>query len=392
MNTELPNIKSILLVDDERDIRDVLQISLTDMGYTVHPAENGEEALRIYDATRPQIVMTDIKMPGIDGIELLKRVKYANPDTEVIMITGHGDMALAIESLKNEATDFITKPINVDALEIALQRVHEKIIMKRQLKEYTANLERLVHEKSQLQDHLSSLGMLIGSISHGIKGLLTGLDGGLYILDSGLAKTNDKRITEVTEGLNIVKDMVKRIRKLVLDILFYAKERELQRESIEVLSFAADVARALEPKIKQHRIEFSCNFASALGRFEIDFDWMHAAMINILENAIDACTRDTTPKAHQIVFAVDARDDCVQFKVTDNGIGMDSDTMEKIFTLFFSSKGHKGTGFGLFITNHIIKQHGGSIKVKSKPNQGAQFIINIPKQFRQPLAGLKGKL
>jgi len=389
MNTELPNIKSILLVDDEGDIRDVLQISLTDMGYTVHPAGNGEEALQIYDATRPQIVMTDIKMPGIDGIELLKRVKHANPDTEVIMITGHGDMALAIESLKNEATDFITKPINVDALEIALQRVHEKIIMKRQLKEYTANLERLVHEKSQLQDHLSSLGLMIGSISHGIKGLLTGLDGGLYMLDSGLTKANDKRISE---GLNVVNNMVKRIRKLVLDILFYAKERELQRESIEVLSFAADVARAHEPKIKRHRIEFICNFASALGRFEIDFDCMHAAMINILENAIDACTRDTTPKAHQIVFAVDARDDSVQFKVTDNGIGMDSDILEKIFTLFFSSKGHKGTGFGLFIAHNIVKQHGGSIEVKSKPNQGAQFIIIIPKQFRQPIAGPKEKL
>ncbi len=375
MNTDMLNIKSILLVDDERDVRDVLQISLTDMGYAVYPAENGEEALQIYNATRPQIVMTDIKMPGIDGIELLKRVKYANPDTEVIMITGHGDMALAIESLKSEATDFITKPINVDALEVALKRVHEKIIMKRQLKEYTANLERLVHEKSQLQDHLSSLGLMIGSISHGIKGLLTGLDGGLYMLDSGLSKANDKRITE---GLNVIKDMVKRIRKLVLDILFYAKERELQRKSIEVLSFAQDVAGALESKMRQHRIEFICNFDSALGHFEIDSDSMHAAMINILENAIDACTRDTTSNAHQIVFTVDARNDSVQFKVTDNGIGMDSDTMEQIFTLFFSSKGHKGTGFGLFIAHNIVKQHGGSIEAKSKPNQGAQFIIEIP--------------
>lgn len=377
MNAKASNIWSVLLVDDEEDIREVLSISLSDMGYAVHLAANGEEALQAFHTTRPSIVLTDIKMPGIDGIELLKRIKQESPDTEVIMITGHGDMDLAIESLKRKASDFITKPINVDALELALKRVCEKVIMRQKLEKYTENLERLVHEKTQLQDHLSSLGLMIGSISHGIKGLLTGLDGGLYILDSGVTKADGNRISE---GLHVVKDMAERIRKLILDILYYAKERELQWESIEVLAFAQDVARALEPKIKQHHIEFICKFASPLGRFQIDLNCMHAALINILENAIDACTKDTTSKTHQIVFKVEAIDDSVQFAVSDNGIGMDSDTLEKIFTLFFSSKGHKGTGFGLFITNHIIKQHGGSINVKSKPKHGTEFIIKIPQK------------
>ena len=83
----------------------------------------------------------------MDGIELLQKIKHENPETEVIMITGHGDMELAIRSLKNEATDFITKPINVDALEIAVQRAKDKIIIREKLQEYTENLEKLVHEK-----------------------------------------------------------------------------------------------------------------------------------------------------------------------------------------------------------------------------------------------------
>ena len=118
--------KKLLLVDDEEGIRKVLGISLTDIGYEVFTAENGEEALKIFRQENPPIVLTDIKMPGMDGIELLKKIKYENPDTEVIMITGHGDMDLAIKSLKYRAIDFVTKPINDDILEISLDRAREK--------------------------------------------------------------------------------------------------------------------------------------------------------------------------------------------------------------------------------------------------------------------------
>ena len=140
--------KKILLVDDEEGIRKVLSISLSDIGYQVFTAENGEDALKIFRTENPPIVLTDIKMPGMDGIELLRTIKHENPDTEVIMISGHGDMDLAIKSLKYQAIDFVTKPINDDILEIALDRAHEKILMRQKLREYTENLEALVQEKS----------------------------------------------------------------------------------------------------------------------------------------------------------------------------------------------------------------------------------------------------
>jgi YesN/AraC family two-component response regulator len=129
--------KIILLVDDESDIREVLNLALSDLGYTVYEAESGGQALRLFKDVQPAIVLTDIKMPGMDGIELLQKIKHENPETEVIMISGHGDMDLAIRSLKYEATDFITKPINVDVLEIALQRARERILTREKLQEYT---------------------------------------------------------------------------------------------------------------------------------------------------------------------------------------------------------------------------------------------------------------
>lgn len=141
--------KKLLLVDDEEDIRDILGIVLTDLGYEVMTAANGEAGLALFRTERPPIVITDIKMPGMDGIEILKAIKREVPETEVIMITGHGDMELAIRSLQLEAIDFVTKPINDDMLRVALRRAVERLTMRRQLADYTRNLERLVEEKTR---------------------------------------------------------------------------------------------------------------------------------------------------------------------------------------------------------------------------------------------------
>jgi len=370
----------VLLVDDEEDVRDVLGISLSDCGYDICKAENGEAGLRLFREIHPPVVLTDIKMPGIDGIELLRRIKFENPETEVIMITGHGDMDLAIESLKNEATDFITKPINVNAVEISLKRAHDKIRMRQQLREYTENLERLVREKTELQDHLSSLGLMIGSISHGIKGLLTGLDGGMYLLDSGFAKQNRER---AKEGLEVVKIMAERIRRLVMDILFYAKERNLSWERVKVPSFVREVTLAMEPKMKRQGIELICELDPSLDEFEIDPGSVHTALINILDNAVDACVNDPSGRTHEVRFNVKEDKEDILFIISDNGTGMDAETREKIFTLFFSSKGKRGTGLGLFISDSIIRQHGGKIEVSSIPGKGSRFSIKIPKIMKR---------
>jgi signal transduction histidine kinase len=228
----------------------------------------------------------------------------------------------------------------------------------------------------QLQDHLSSLGLKISSISHGIKSLLTGLDGGMYLVDSGFAKEDPER---VKEGWQDVKTVVSRIRKLVQDILFFAKERELDRKRIDVLSFASEVASAVEPKIKPEGVQFVCDFDESIGNVEIDSSAVRLALISVLENALDACIEDNADKSHKIVFAAKQKENDVIFEVTDNGVGMDRETKESLFTLFFSSKGNKGTGLGLFIANKIIDQHGGKITVASTSGQGSHFRIILPK-------------
>ncbi|MEJ2639574.1 MAG: response regulator [Desulfosarcinaceae bacterium] len=374
---QLPVVeKKLLLVDDEADIREVLTMALADLGYNVTTAESGTTALPLFLEHHPPIVITDIKMPGMDGIELLSRIKKEDPDTEVIMITGHGDLDLAIMSLKNQATDFITKPINVDALEIALKRVEERIVLRRQLKAYTERLERLVQEKAELKDHLSSLGMMIGSISHGIKGLLTSLDGGLYLVESGFTH---KQEDTVEEGWQIVKQTVERIRKLMLDILFYSKKREFSFKAVAVRDFAREVSAAVAGKMESHRIEFQTQFGDQLGRFSIDADYLRAALSNILENAIQACEQQEGEATARVRFAVSANRREVCFEVADTGVGMDQDTQDRLFTVFFSTKGRSGTGLGLFVANQVAEQHGGRIEVQSKPGTGTTFHIFVPR-------------
>ena len=520
---------TLLLADDEEGIRKVLGIALADSGYQVVAAENGLEALKLFRDTRPAIVLTDIKMPGLDGIELLRRIKAERPETEVIMITGHGDLDLAIESLKLEATDFVTKPINDDVLAIALKRAGERIAMRAQLREYTDNLKKLVRKQAarlveverlaavgqalegissafkgmagdleggirffnqmpcfvsvhdrdltvvsanslyeerlgesvgrrsweiyadrrdqpftcpvartiesgqgqrsqetityrdgsrylvmvhtvpirngrgelelvlefavdisevarlreelrSTQDRLAALGLMVSSVSHGVKGILTGLDAGVYLTRSGLHKQD---IPQAREGLETVGQMVERLRQVVLDVLYFAKERPLSWQPVDVRRFGEHLIETASPKIRKHAIELVAEWAEHPGEMEADEAVLATALFNIIENAVDACAEDHSRPAHCITFRVGSQPEHVVFEIADDGIGMTPATREKIFDMFYSSKGRSGTGLGLFIARQVIRQHGGTIHVDSAPGAGSCFRVQLPRVLPQ---------
>ena len=140
----------ILVVDDDPAVLRLVESKFRMDGFEVFTAGDGREALSVIQRRGlPHLAIVDISMPGMDGFEVLDRIKGQVPETEVIVITGHGDMDLAVKALNHEATDFINKPINDDALDVALERARERISMRRQLKAYTENLEHLVREKSR---------------------------------------------------------------------------------------------------------------------------------------------------------------------------------------------------------------------------------------------------
>lgn len=140
------NMSILLLLDDDEESRVILEQYLRNEGYEVMTAENGERGIELFQRERPNIVLTDINIPPMGGIEVLKRIKQAGPETEVIVITGQGELKPAIESLKLDASDIVTKPIGNDALSVALRRANERLDTRKLLKEYTNNLENRVKE------------------------------------------------------------------------------------------------------------------------------------------------------------------------------------------------------------------------------------------------------
>ncbi len=161
----------IVLIDDEEDIRDVMTITLEDAGYHVMTAENGQEGLQLCKDTSPQIVITDIRMPKMDGITFLKELKRHNPDIEVIVVTAFGEIEIAIQALQLDASDFITKPINDEALHMALKRAQYRYNVRKELKDHAALLERENAETTQeLIQTISFQKNLIESSMDGIMG------------------------------------------------------------------------------------------------------------------------------------------------------------------------------------------------------------------------------
>ncbi|MFA5906640.1 MAG: response regulator, partial [Desulfobacula sp.] len=139
----------ILIVDDEELIVRLLSVSLRSDGYETFSAFSGEEGLAVLKAESPDIVVTDIRMPGMDGLELLKKIKEISPEKEVIIVTGHGDIESTITALQYGASDFITKPVRDAVLSIAIERAKSKIAIRKKLEDYTTNLENKILEATE---------------------------------------------------------------------------------------------------------------------------------------------------------------------------------------------------------------------------------------------------
>lgn len=370
--------EKVLLVDDEEGIRTVLSLAIADAGYTVMTAENGLEALKILEGNHIPIIVTDIKMPGMDGLELLQKIKKEWPDSEVIMITGHGDMNSAIDSLRLGAGDFITKPLHENALEISLERAMEKITIRDQLREYTENLEHLVLEKSKElveAERMAAVGQTVASMSHAIKNVAGGLEGGMFVLEKGLELENQEYLRQ---GWEMVRRDVERIKNLAMDLLDYAKPVTLAPVDSDPNAPARQVRDLMQTKAKSSGVEICLELDSNLPTMRMDPKAVHECLTNLVSNAIDACQDLLEGEKKVTIRSQDGGGMSVRYEVTDTGHGIAPEIITKVFNSFFTTKGSRGTGIGLMATKKLVKEMGGSIMANSGVGQGATFTITIP--------------
>ena len=382
----------LLIIDDERAILEVLDIYLTSEGYEVITAENGKEGLEIFEKEGGGInlVITDIKMPEIEGLEVLRRIKAIDKDTEVIVVTGHGDMDSAIESLKYGASDFINKPIRFEALILALERAKQKIAMSRQLKDYTKNLEQKIEERTlelrqaqeelMASERLATIGETVAGLAHYIKNILTGLRGGMYMVDVGMAKGKPRM---QQDGWGMVRRNIEKVSDLVLDLLKYSKERMPEPTVCSPNKIVLEGVELMREKAGQHGVKLSTDLDPNLKEAFLDQDGINDVLLNLISNAIDACLYDTnTSKVWEVKvktrLETDARSgEVILFQVIDNGAGMTDAVKAKLFTRFFSTKAGRGTGLGLLITQKIMNEQGGEVSLESEVGQGTTFSVRF---------------
>jgi len=499
-------MNKLLLIDDEPDILKVLSMSLRADGYQVDTALSGAEGLEIFEREQPQIVLTDIRMPGMDGIEVLKRIKDTAENTEVIIITGHGDLDLAIEALQNGASDFINKPVRGPSLEIALKRAEEKLEIREKLAAYTQNLEKevwlatrelrrqsnflrrlirssndgiiatnndfmvvifnpgaerifgrsakdviekvridaifpeeiadsfmnadlqtndddvlgwretfiqsadgsaipvgfsgaLLREEKQVMgsvafiqdlreikrlekellhsERLAAIGQTVAGLTHGIKNVLHGFKGGSYLVDIGIDKGDSDKLAS---GWDMVKRNIARTSDMVMDLLSYSKEREPEYEDSRPNDIAADVVDTVKDTAEENGIALVTDFDSNIRTARLDPRILHTSLLNLMTNAIDACIFDEdTSKQWQVRLTTMLEDvRMIRFEVSDNGTGMTDDVRDKLFASFFSTKGHRGTGLGMLVTQKLIEEHNGTIDVSTEFGKGSTFILRLP--------------
>ncbi|MBW2618999.1 MAG: response regulator [Deltaproteobacteria bacterium] len=365
----------LLLIDDEPGIRKMMSLDLAADGYQVLTAEDGMSGLDLFEREWPDIVLTDIKMPGIDGLEVLQTIKELSPETEVIVITGHGDMKTAIQALQLGASDFVTKPISDEALAVALKRARERLGLRAELAEYTQDLEKKVSEataKLLEAERLAAIGQTVASVAHSVKNVLAGLRGGVFMVKEGL-KQDDPTIRD--QGVNMLERNMRQIKSFVTDLLTISKPREpemsplepyaLAAEAVEVMSLEAE-AKVVELVLGDRKGEVSVN-----GERRLLLD----AMVNLVSNAIDAAAEVVSGR---VEAGVRANGEEVFFEVKDNGPGLSEEARAHIFQGFYSSKGGAGTGLGLMVANKTAREHGGRVEFESQPGKGATFRLVLP--------------
>jgi signal transduction histidine kinase len=201
-----------------------------------------------------------------------------------------------------------------------------------------------------------------------------GLDGGRYVVNTGFDKHEQGM---VKKGWGIVERNISRVTSLVLDILHFAKDREPDWALVDLSQLIREVTDLFGAKFRKREITLDLSLRP-VEPFQATEKGMHSMLVSLLENAVDACVWDVEQEEHRILIHLHEEENEVVLTILDDGIGMDDETLARIFTPMFSTKRGGGTGLGLLVAEKVVKEHSGTIDVTSEPGKGSVFTIRLP--------------
>ena len=397
-----PKKYTILLVDDEKMFQMVTSEFLETKGYNVITAGDGKTALAELRNKPPDLMLLDLRLPDIDGLEILSIVRNDYQDLPVVIVSGTEFIQDVIEALRLGAWNYVNKPIvDFDVFNHIIDQVLEKASLLKENKRYRAKLEKMVSQKTKelqkLNDNLNEknkeLEQVIHVASHDIRSPLVNIHGFTRELKNSYIDIKD--IIENTDDLSALKkeckmilnndieeftgfiiSSVTKIDKLLSGLLKLSRigKKALNISKLNMNDILASVNDSFRFQINDKNINLIIEKVPPCYSDEI---MLTQVLSNLMDNAIKYIPAD---KKGLIKITGTKKPDHVVYCIEDNGIGIDKSYIDRIFDIFYriEDKSIKGEGIGLAIVRKTLMMLNGKIWVESKKNKGSKFYISLP--------------
>src|SRR4030066_2066583 len=358
---------NILVIDDEEIIRDSCSQVLIKEGYQTETAGDGETGLQKIREIKPDLVLVDLKMPGVCCMEVLKKIRDIDPDIIAVVITGFATIDAAVDSMKEGAYDFLPKPFTPEELRLIVKRGLEK----RKLALETAALRE---EKKRMEENFITM------VSHELRTPLVDIQQYFEVILGGI--TGDVAIKQ-KEMLEHVRERIDTLLNLINDCLdmtrIKAGEIVEKFEPLDISSILNDAIIFTRPQAEMREITLEIDAHASLKKVKGDKESLKMMFTNLISNGIRF-----NHEGGSVLIKAKEQEENIIIEVSDTGIGIVKEDLPFIFDEFFRVKSDKtrnitGTGLGLSIVKKIAEVHSGSIKVKSELGKGSTFFVILPK-------------
>lgn len=399
----------LLVVDDEAAIAKHLKNHLEERHYRVSLAESGEKALAILLREQINILITDLQMPGMGGLELLNQAKGLQPELQCVIITGHGDIDSAIAAIQQGVINYLPKPMSLEELDLTIAHGMERIWQGQESKDKQGELEwrnlqlqqelvarkqqadaqRLLETRALTAEKLESLGVMAGGIAHEFNNLLTCIIG-----FSELASLKLPPGTSCQQHLQQVLRAARRAARLTKQMLDYSGKGKMLVTPVNLSQILTGMREKIAATLPQG-IELELFLSGNLPPIEADANQIGQLVMNLVTNAAESFNGQEGRVTVETGLSKNSPDPAappeagelppelfIYLKVIDTGAGMNEETRSKIFDPFFSTK-FQGRGLGLAATLGIVRGHEGTIGVDSAPGQGTTVTVTFPSHWRQ---------
>jgi two-component system, NtrC family, sensor kinase len=367
----------VLLVDDEDDFRQTVAKRLMKRGIDTKQAVSGEECLNTLEKGPVDVVVLDVKMPGMDGIETLRHIKKKYPRTEVIMLTGHATTQDGVDGIKSGAFDYLSKPIELEHLLSKIGQAHDKLVREEE-KEKEAAFRTKLENQMTATERLASLGTLAAGVAHEINNPLAIIKESAGWMADILRKeelSDVPRKKDLELALNKIDKSVERVKRITLQLLESIRQTDSILSEVELNEFVRETLDLTRIEAASKDIKMAVDMDPDTKPVWTDPYKLRQVMINLLTNAVYA-----TGRGGVIRVMVQPVDGDVAITVQDTGHGIPKENLNRIFEPFFSTKPPgQGTGLGLFVTRSIIEKLGGRIDIESELGQGTTITITLPR-------------